>query len=139
MLPLAVSAVVMPAGEPIMRPAPDESVKLPAPLRVLVPMLSVAPLFTVKAMRPEIVPPDVTAWGVRLPLTFVPAAARFQSPPGEATLIVRLPQLRLGRATGAVPPLAHFWNSMVLDAPSVRVVEPGMSAVVPLLEPLAAL
>ena len=52
----------MPAGEPIMIPAPDDSVKLPAPLRVLVPMLSVAPLFTVKSMRPEIVPPDVNAW-----------------------------------------------------------------------------
>ena len=84
------------------------------------------------------VPPPV-ALTVKLPLTVVTAPAWFQSPPSDATLIVRLPQLRLGRATGAVPPFAHFWNSMVLDAPNVRVVDPGMSAIVPLLVPLVAL
>src|SRR2546422_7976586 len=61
MLPV-VPEVVMPAVDPIMRPAPEDSVKLPAPPSVLVPIASEAPLLTVKLMAFEIVPPDVTVW-----------------------------------------------------------------------------
>src|SRR2546428_13245748 len=61
MLPV-VPEVVMPAVDPIMRPAPEDSVKLPAPPSVLVPIASEAPLLTVKLMAFEIVPPVVTVW-----------------------------------------------------------------------------
>ena len=62
MLPDAVPTVVIPAVDPIMSPPPDAKVKFPAPVRVLVPMLSVAPEFTVKSKAPVIVPPEVKIW-----------------------------------------------------------------------------
>src|SRR5947207_1843782 len=104
MLPVAPEAV-MPALEPMPRPAPELSVKLP--------------------------PPPV-AWIVRLPLTVWRLPAWFHEPPSEATLMVRLPQLRLGSAVGLLPAFAQLLNSTVLEAPKLRVV-PGISLTVPLL------
>src|SRR5436309_5640693 len=86
----------------------------------------------------RLLPPPV-ACTVRLPVTVGRAPAWFQSPPSDATLRVRFPQDVLGSATGVVPPFAHLSNSTVLEAPKVRVVEPGTSEAAPLLDELAAL
>ena len=59
-LPVAPD-VVMPTADPIISPAPEESVKLPPPI-TLVPALSVAPLFTVKPIELPTEPPEVKPW-----------------------------------------------------------------------------
>jgi hypothetical protein len=75
-------------------------------------------------------------WTVRLPFTVARLVPWGQVPPSDATLMVRLPQLTLGNATGFAPPFDHFWISTVLLAPKVREVEPGMSVATPFMVPL---
>lgn len=58
MFPVAPDDVI-PLGEPMLKVAPLERVNVPALVRTLVPMFNVEPLFTVKLMVLEIVPPDV--------------------------------------------------------------------------------
>ena len=55
---LPPSAAVIPAAEPIVSPAPEASVKLPAPPRMLVPVTSVAPLLTVQFVLTVVFPPS---------------------------------------------------------------------------------
>ena len=60
MFPLAVGAVIIPFGDPIPNVPPLVSVN-ELPVIVLVPILRVAPLFTVKLMVLDTVPPEVNA------------------------------------------------------------------------------
>ena len=86
-MPLAADAAI-PLGDPMLSVAPDDNVKFPAPLMMLVPVVNVAvlftvnveplftcnvePLFVVKLILLDMVPPDEVYVCVPAPLKTMP-------------------------------------------------------------------
>src|SRR6266516_219342 len=108
MLPVA-PVLVIPALEPIIGPAPEASVNVPPPVRVLVPMLSVAPLLTVKLMGPDTVPPDVKLCVpalLKTTVVFTPLPVAVSVPPAieQSPLRLSVPVTLLASAIENVPP-----------------------------------